>query len=65
MGLPVSAVEHRHLTKVVDGVVVDINGDPDNPGSLGHVCAKGKARITAYENLLSQESQKRREDLEI
>ena len=27
--------------------------------------AKGKARITAYENLLTQESQKRREDLEI
>jgi ATP-binding cassette ChvD family protein len=27
--------------------------------------AKGKARITAYENLLSQESDKRREDLEI
>jgi ATP-binding cassette ChvD family protein len=27
--------------------------------------AKGKARITAYENLLGQESQKRREDLEI
>ncbi len=30
---------------VVDGVVLDIVGDPDNPGSLGHVCAKGKARI--------------------
>jgi ATPase subunit of ABC transporter with duplicated ATPase domains len=27
--------------------------------------AKGKARVTAYENLLSQESEKRREDLEI
>jgi ATPase subunit of ABC transporter with duplicated ATPase domains len=27
--------------------------------------AKGKARITAYENLLSQESEKRREELEI
>lgn len=27
--------------------------------------AKGKARITAYENLLSQETEKRREDLEI
>ncbi len=27
--------------------------------------AKGKARYTAYENLLSQESEKRREDLEI
>lgn len=27
--------------------------------------AKGKARLTAYENLLSQESEKRREDLEI
>ncbi|HEY7164953.1 MAG TPA: energy-dependent translational throttle protein EttA [Candidatus Binatia bacterium] len=27
--------------------------------------AKGKARITAYENLLTQESQQRREDLEI
>ena len=27
--------------------------------------AKGKARITAYESLLDQESQKRREDLEI
>jgi molybdopterin-containing oxidoreductase family molybdopterin binding subunit len=30
---------------VVNGVVVDIVGDPDNPGSLGHICAKGKARI--------------------
>lgn len=29
----------------VDGVVTDIAGDPDNPGSLGHICAKGKARI--------------------
>jgi ATP-binding cassette ChvD family protein len=27
--------------------------------------AKGKARVTAYENLLSQETEKRREDLEI
>jgi len=27
--------------------------------------SKGKARVTAYENLLSQESEKRREDLEI
>lgn len=27
--------------------------------------AKGKARVSAYENLLSQESEKRREDLEI
>ncbi len=27
--------------------------------------AKGKARVTAYENLLSQESEQRREDLEI
>lgn len=30
---------------VVNGVVLDIVGDPDNPGSLGHICAKGKARI--------------------
>ena len=27
--------------------------------------SKGKARYTAYENLLSQESEKRREELEI
>jgi len=30
---------------VVNGVVIDIVGDPENPGSLGHICAKGKARI--------------------
>ena len=29
----------------VDGIVVDIAGDPENPSSLGHICAKGKARI--------------------
>lgn len=33
------------LVRRVDGVVTEITGDPDNPGSLGHVCAKGKARI--------------------
>ena len=31
--------------RVVNGVAIDIVGDPDNPSSLGHVCAKGKARI--------------------
>jgi len=33
------------LARRVDGVVTDIVGDPENPGSLGHVCAKGRARI--------------------
>ncbi|MEE8448374.1 MAG: hypothetical protein V3S39_01950 [Thermodesulfobacteriota bacterium] len=29
--------------KVVDGVVVEIRGDPDNPNSRGKLCAKGQA----------------------
>ena len=33
------------LARRVDGVVTDIGGDPENPSSLGHICAKGKARI--------------------
>lgn len=33
------------LARRVNGVVTEITGDPENPGSLGHVCAKGKARI--------------------
>ncbi|MCL4182395.1 MAG: molybdopterin-dependent oxidoreductase [Burkholderiaceae bacterium] len=33
------------LARRVDGVVTEITGDPQNPSSLGHVCAKGKARI--------------------
>ncbi len=33
------------LAHRVDGVVTNITGDPENPSSLGHICAKGKARI--------------------
>lgn len=29
----------------IDGRVVDIEGDPKSPNSLGHICAKGKARF--------------------
>lgn len=34
----------------VDGVVTDIMGDPDNPGTAGKVCAKGRAALmTLYD----------------
>ena len=33
------------LAEVDDGVLVNIDGDPNNPSSMGHICAKGKARI--------------------
>jgi anaerobic selenocysteine-containing dehydrogenase len=35
------------LARRVDGAVVDIVGDPRNPSSAGHLCAKGKARIAS------------------
>ncbi len=38
------------LVEVRDGVIVDIAGDPKNPAGLGHICAKGKARIMEVYN---------------
>lgn len=36
--------------RVSDGVVVGIEGDPDNPLNRGKMCAKGKAGIMAHYN---------------
>ncbi len=33
------------MVQVIDGVVVDIRGNPDHPHSQGKICAKGKAGI--------------------
>ena len=33
------------LVHRVDGMVVDIKGDPDSPDSFGKLCAKGHAGI--------------------
>ena len=35
---------------VVDGVVVGMEGDPDNPLNRGKMCAKGKAGVMAHYN---------------
>lgn len=35
---------------VVDGLVVELEGDPDSPQSRGKMCAKGKAGIIASHN---------------
>ena len=39
------------VAHVVDGVVIKIEGDPDNPSNRGKLCPKGQAGIMRlYEN---------------
>ncbi|MBI4529634.1 MAG: hypothetical protein HY695_38030 [Deltaproteobacteria bacterium] len=35
------------LAYVKNGVVLDIQGNPENPLSLGKICAKGKSKIVS------------------